>query len=49
VGQARGAEGQECKWVPVSDLLSQSSNYQFPEANTPILEKLASTRPQSPA
>ncbi|MDG0971318.1 MAG: NUDIX domain-containing protein, partial [Porticoccaceae bacterium] len=33
VGQARGAEGQECKWVPVSDLLSQSSNYQFPEAN----------------
>jgi 8-oxo-dGTP diphosphatase len=49
VGQARGAEGQECKWVPVSDLLSQSSNYQFPEANTPILEKLASNRPQSPA
>jgi 8-oxo-dGTP diphosphatase len=48
-GQARGAEGQECRWVALGELLSRSSDYQFPDANKPILEKLASTRPHNPA
>ena len=39
-GQARGMEGQECRWVSLEDLLSASTNYQFPEANKPVLEKL---------
>ena len=39
-GEARGMEGQECRWVLLQDLLSASSVYQFPQANQPVLEKL---------
>ncbi len=39
-GEARGMEGQECRWVLLQDLLSASSGYQFPQANQPVLEKL---------
>lgn len=35
-GEARGLEGQEVRWVEKSEL----SQYQFPEANQPIVEKL---------
>ncbi|NRB24444.1 8-oxo-dGTP diphosphatase MutT [Shewanella sp.] len=35
-GNAHGLEGQEVKWVPKSDL----PNYDFPEANKPIIEKI---------
>lgn len=35
-GKAEGLEGQEVRWVPVSQL----ANYQFPEANLPIVEAL---------
>lgn len=35
-GQALGAEQQEIRWIAVSDL----NNYQFPEANQPIIDSL---------
>ncbi|MGB0894111.1 MAG: 8-oxo-dGTP diphosphatase MutT [Parashewanella sp.] len=35
-GAVTGAEGQEVKWVSKPDLV----NYQFPDANQPILEKI---------
>ncbi|QSX36923.1 MULTISPECIES: 8-oxo-dGTP diphosphatase MutT [Shewanella] len=35
-GDAHGAEGQEIAWVPMSEL----SQYSFPDANRPILDKL---------
>ncbi|MSP53195.1 MAG: 8-oxo-dGTP diphosphatase MutT [Gammaproteobacteria bacterium] len=35
-GTAHGAEQQEIKWIKSSEL----SNYQFPEANQPIIELL---------
>ena len=35
-GEARGMEGQEIAWVPVDQLM----NYNFPEANRAILEKV---------
>jgi len=46
-GQARGAEGQECRWVSLNELLLEATDYQFPEANRPILEKLRSLIDQS--
>lgn len=48
-GQARGVEGQECRWVALGELLNDASAYQFPDANKPILQKLAATLPQNPA
>ncbi|MFC4700279.1 8-oxo-dGTP diphosphatase MutT [Glaciecola siphonariae] len=36
-GQARGAEGQESKWVSGAEL----ANYEFPDANQAILHTLA--------
>jgi len=39
-GQARGVEGQECRWVSLHELLSAATDYQFPEANIAILDKL---------
>jgi 8-oxo-dGTP diphosphatase len=39
-GQAQGKEGQQCKWVNLQDLLCERSQYQFPAANLPILERL---------
>ena len=39
-GQAQGKEGQQCEWVNLQDLLSSQSQYQFPAANQPILERL---------
>jgi 8-oxo-dGTP diphosphatase len=39
-GEPRGAEGQECRWVALADLLVPDSDYQFPAANKPILDKL---------
>ena len=52
-GEARGVEGQECRWVMLSDLLADHSEtasaYKFPEANKPILQKLAATLPHNPA
>ena len=41
-GEARGLEGQECRWVAMQQLLCAESKYQFPEANKLILEKLKS-------
>ena len=41
-GQGAGMEGQECRWVKLKELLSNSSDYPFPDANKPILEKLRS-------
>ena len=41
-GQGTGMEGQECRWVELKELLSPSSDYQFPGANKPILENLKS-------
>ena len=41
-GVARGAEGQECRWVTIADLLVENTGYQFPEANRAILKKLSS-------
>jgi len=35
-GEPRGCEGQEIRWVSVSDLAS----YDFPEANSPIIDFL---------
>lgn len=37
-GQARHLEGQDHKWVAISDL----NNYEFPAANIVIIEKLQS-------
>ena len=42
-GEARGAEGQECCWVPIETLLREDSEYAFPQANKPILIALATT------
>lgn len=39
-GQAQGKEGQQCEWVDLQDLLCEQSQYQFPVANQPILERL---------
>ena len=39
-GQARGVEGQECRWVSVVDIVADNSEYQFPAANQAILERL---------
>lgn len=41
-GEARGLEGQKCRWVAMQQLLCAKSKYQFPEANKAILEKLKS-------
>ena len=41
-GEARGAEGQECRWVNIRDIVAENSNYQFPAANRAILDKLGS-------
>ena len=41
-GEARGIEGQECRWIAMQQLLCAESKYQFPEANKAILEKLKS-------
>ena len=35
-GNAVGVEGQQVKWVDIHDL----KDYQFPEANKPIIDKL---------
>ncbi|WP_337880182.1 8-oxo-dGTP diphosphatase MutT [Rheinheimera sp.] len=35
-GEAQGLEGQPVRWVPLSEL----GQYQFPDANQPILDKL---------
>lgn len=37
-GEAKGLEGQPVRWVPLSEL----NQYQFPDANQPILDKLLS-------
>jgi 8-oxo-dGTP diphosphatase len=47
-GQARGVEGQECRWVAMADILKDDSQYQFPAANQLILEKLRSGYSSSP-
>ena len=39
-GEARGVEGQECRWVAMADILKDDSQYHFPAANQPILKKL---------
>ncbi len=39
-GKGKGMEGQECRWVTLQEILGASSNYQFPQANKPILERL---------
>ena len=41
-GDARGVEGQECRWVRLQQLASPQSEYQFPVANQAILAKLKS-------
>lgn len=41
-GEARGLEGQQCQWINLQHLLSPESDYEFPEANKAILEKLKS-------
>ena len=41
-GQGVGMEGQECRWVSLQDLLSPTTQYQFPQANRPVLAKLQS-------
>ena len=41
-GQVQGKEGQQCEWVNLQNLLSSQSQYQFPAANQPILERLKS-------
>lgn len=40
-GEARGMEGQDCRWVAVVDLLEPNSAYAFPAANQGILDRLA--------
>lgn len=44
-GEPRGLEGQPCRWVAVSEL----SQYDFPEANSPIVEKLTAPGIKRPA
>jgi 8-oxo-dGTP diphosphatase len=39
-GEAKGKEGQPVKWVS----LEQLQNYEFPEANKPIIKRLLSER-----
>lgn len=39
-GEARGLEGQETAWVTVGEL----QNYQFPEANKPIIQAIANNK-----
>jgi 8-oxo-dGTP diphosphatase len=41
-GDAQGAEGQQIQWVELSELFSPDSEYQFPQANQAILDKLKS-------
>lgn len=36
VGEGEGMEGQEVRWVPLAEL----TNYHFPDANQPIVEKI---------
>ena len=36
LGEPFGKEGQECRWVPLAEL----HNYQFPDANGPIVARL---------
>lgn len=43
-GEAKGAEGQECRWINIAELLHKNTSYQFPEANHAILKKLDSLR-----
>ena len=40
-GLPRGMEGQDCRWVELSELLGSGSDYAFPAANQAILDKLA--------
>ena len=40
-GEARGMEGQDCRWVALTDLLLPDSDYAFPAANQGILDRLA--------
>ncbi|QBF83243.1 8-oxo-dGTP diphosphatase MutT [Shewanella maritima] len=42
-GEAKGLEQQQIAWVDVNEL----ENYQFPEANKPILDKLLAEFPKS--
>ena len=42
-GQARGVEGQECRWVSLTEILADNSEYQFPAANRAILARLKSS------
>jgi 8-oxo-dGTP diphosphatase len=44
-GQPRGMEGQDCRWVPLAELLGPESGYRFPAANQAILDKLAAAQP----
>ena len=41
-GQPQGMEGQLWQWVELKTLLAENSQYQFPAANQPILDRLAS-------
>ncbi|MBT5387893.1 MAG: 8-oxo-dGTP diphosphatase MutT [Porticoccaceae bacterium] len=41
-GQPQGMEGQLWQWVELKTLLVENSQYQFPAANQPILDRLAS-------
>lgn len=43
-GEAHGREGQPLRWVAPDAL----ADYTFPEANTPIIEALLTTRPTTP-
>jgi 8-oxo-dGTP diphosphatase len=42
-GQARGVEGQECRWVSLTEIVADNSEYQFPAANRAILARLKSS------
>jgi 8-oxo-dGTP diphosphatase len=42
-GQARGVEGQECRWVALTEIVADNSEYQFPAANRAILARLKSS------
>ena len=37
IGQAKGLEGQELKWVKLTDF----ANYEFPKANISVIKKLS--------
>jgi 8-oxo-dGTP diphosphatase len=41
-GNAQGAEGQQIKWVDLPELYRPESQYNFPQANQAILDKLKS-------